>query len=219
MTLDELIEEFYRVRYRNHKLFQVYTPDTPSEMIVGPSPDTKDWIEWRLLERSKHIDTDFDAFEEEIGIQLPSSFKRWHSRYYTLDGDVSLVRLPSIPLNVPFGPLRSAMSGAMYFPENFRKMGYLQFGDDGNDVGPICFHTGAPCENHDYPIYVWDHEGDDEDVSFLSLMFTSFRKLLECVVHHHGGTLPDYEELPEGYAGFKIIDPEGAGRYFNWNSS
>lgn len=214
MSLDELIDEFYRVRYkRQMPLYMVLTADTPTEMIIGRSPDTTDWIEWKLLERSNDIDPAFTVFEKEIGHKLPESFKRWHSRYYTLDGDISIVRLPEIPSNNPFGDLRSQMFD-QYLPEALSKRGFIPFASDGNDVGPLCFDSSMIIDDNEWPIYVWDHEGDDSD-KYLKLIFSNFRKLLECCTHLYGGQLAGYGELAEGISGFSVIDPEGAGNYFS----
>jgi len=212
MSIGEVIDELYRVRYLNcGPLHWVHTAETPKEMIVGTT-SSADWIEWRLLERSNKVSADFVTFEAEIGYTLPHSFKLWHSRYYTLDGDMSIVRLPPIPLHSPFTPLRDEMF-EQYLPETLRQKGYLPFGSDGNDTGPICFHTALGSEDSEYAIYVWEHEGDESE-RYMTLMFSNFRKLLECCVHLHGGRLTNYPTLPDQYEAFAVIDPDGAGKYF-----
>jgi hypothetical protein len=213
MSLDELIEEFYRVCYGNRaNLRTVETPTTPQEMLVDDDSHASDWVRWKLIERSKVIVAEFAKFENEISYKLPESFKLWHSRYFTLDGDIGFVRLPAIPSNDPFKPLRKLMFEG-WIPKQIADQGFLAFGSDGNDRGSLCFKTSAVVENADYPIYLWDHGwvGTNRE---LRLMFSSFRKLLECSVHHAGGKLIEHGTLPEGVKGFSFIDPEGAGTFF-----
>jgi hypothetical protein len=210
IPLDTLIEEFYRACYPKDRLKSVH-PSPPKEMMVDEN-DQREWFEWKLVKRSEGIDPQFTAFENEIGCILPESFKQWHSRYYTLDGDLGFIRLPAIPSNDPFGPVRHEMF-EMYLPERYREQGFLPFGSDGAwDAGPLCFHTGINDDAADWPIYLWDHDNAKQDPI---LCFSNFRKLLECSIHDWGGHLLDYGSLAIGSQGFTVIDPEGAGRFYN----
>jgi len=209
--LDDLIQELYRKRYGNPVAGKIVcTSDTPEEMIPETDNGLSGWVEWKLIERRGEIDPGFEALEKELKCKLPYSFKYWHSRYYQLDADMSLIRLPAVPSNNPFKDLRREMF-EMYFPEKYREQGYVPFGSDGNDTGPICFHTQAEVDDFDYPVYVLEPYTKDS----MQLQFSNFRKLLEYLVHYLRGTLTDYGDLPEGYAGFKIIDPDGAGKYYD----
>lgn len=214
MSIDEIIEAFYDECYRKSRpMYTVKTPNIPSDMIAGPGRYNDDWIEWKLLPRAAGIDPTFANFEREVGVTFPNSFKLWHSRYFTLDGDVGFVRLPEIPSNDPFGPLRFEMF-EIYTPQELRDRGFVAFGGDGWwDAGSLCFNTSADVSDGEWPIYLWDHDsvGTEQE---LELMFTNFQKLLECCIHNCGGTLPEYGPLPEGVEGFKIIDPTGIGVYF-----
>jgi hypothetical protein len=213
MTLEELVDEFYRVCYKYpDRLTVVHTPQTPEDMIVDNSPHSSEWVRWKLLERSKVIVPEFVEFEKEIGCKLPESFKLWHSRNFTLSGDVGFVRLPAIPSNNPFQPLRDKLIGG-WIPKEVEDQGFLPFGSDGWwDAGSLCFKTSANIENADYPIYLWDHGWVGTDREF-RIVFSNFRKLLECCVHYAGGKLPDYDPRPKGTKGFATIDPEGAGKF------
>lgn len=173
------------------------------------------FVQWELLHRSQAIDPQFHDFEREVGVTFPDSFKRWHSRYFTLDGGIgghgaiSGIDLPAIPSNDLFGPLREQMF-EIYLPEPLRRRGFVPFASAW-DTGPLCFDTTAQVPDADWPIYIWDHE-DEQDVQ---LVFSSFRKLLECCVHNCGGIMPDYGPLPEDVDGLKSIDPNGIGLYYD----
>ena len=129
MPLNDLIELIYRVRYGNpDRLYQVRTNFTPEDMIVKYDPKSAGRIQWRLIRRSDGIDPGFSDFEREIGCALPESFKLWHSRYYTLNGDIGFVRFRSIPSNDPFGPLRKEMTGkGLYLPDTIVERGFVGF--------------------------------------------------------------------------------------------
>lgn len=222
-SLHDLVEELYRVRYRRTTNTTVWIPEMPTDMISSKK-GIDGWADWKLIERSGEIDPGFKDLEEETGYSLPYSFKYWHSRYYQLDGDMGLIRLPEIPSNKPYSPLRSHIF-QMYLPEEYRQRGFLPFGAADNDMGPLCFYTQADVPNADWPIYGWNHDvmpGTYNHVPTaawdLPLCFSNFRKLLECIVHFLGGHLPEFPELPPKQAGFRIIDPDAAGIYFNMYS-
>jgi hypothetical protein len=212
----DLIETFYDVCHRQFAPFMLpVVPDDPAEMLVG-TPTSSNWIEWKLLFRSTGIDPAFATFEQEMGVVFPHMFKLWHSRYFTLDGGIggvgenaviSGIYLPAIPSNDPFGPLRFEMT-EMDFPEKQRARGFVPFASAW-DVGPLCFDTSADVKDADWPIYIWDHEDEDD----IHIVFSSFRKLLECCIYNCGRMPPGYTRLPPGKEGMKSIDPTGYGLY------
>jgi hypothetical protein len=205
IPISELIEEFYRACYGHRPMKMVWTSDTPRDMMVHPDDeDENEWFEWKLVERSQGIAPGFEDIEKECGHALPESFKQWHSRYFMLDGDLGMVRLPEIPSNDPFGRLREIMFG--YEPASLIAQGLVPFAYDGNDGGALCFDTRKPAENNEWSILFHDHEWNE--IERMEIVFTSFRKLLECCIHVWDGTLMDYPGIEPRYKGFAQIDPK-----------
>lgn len=207
MDENELIETLCRLRYKPPTMWTVFGDWIPHEMLVTGQVDKEGWVEWKLLPRSVGVDPGFAKLEKEIGATFPRMFKLYYSRYYFLDGDLSMLRFPRSTPNKPFDELRDLILNS-YFPERIKGIGLIPFASDGNDAGPLCFDTRQSRNDADYPIVLWDHDwvGTHNEIS--PTIFSSFTKLLECCVHLWS---KDKTPYTQGIAGFVEIDPDGAG--------
>jgi hypothetical protein len=208
----DLIDQFYNTVYKARTpLKTVYAVNTPHDMIVGNEPDSEGWIEWRLIRRSETIDPALAEFEQEIGHPLPHLFKQWHSRYYTLDGDIGIARLPEIPSNDSLRPLRTTYR--CFFPdERLYNMGLIPFGNEAMmDAGPLCFDTRVSISDANWPIIYWDHEWANTNREIGPAIFSSFGKLLECAIHYWAPGIQDGKMRTKRIRDFFEIDPTGAG--------
>jgi hypothetical protein len=205
----DLVERFYETVYAAlAPLWTVLTPSTPSEMLISGEPDAYGWVEWKLIRRSEGIDPALVEFEQELGHRLPQLFKLWHSRYYTLDGGIAIVRLPSIPSN---DPLRSLRKQGGFLPERLYEM-LIPFGTEGMlDAGPLCFDIRNPVPDADWPIRYWDHEWNGTEREIGPVIFSSFGKLLECAIHYWLPGALGWETQRSRISGFFDIDPDSAG--------
>lgn len=146
-------------------------------------------------------------------IKLPDNFIQWHRAYFFIDVGCAILDLPS---SLPSEPLASIKMDLEW--DELISFGFIPFGHEGNDTGPLIFDTRNSKTNVDFPIRVYEHEycGDPEGVS--EIIFSSFEKLLECVTHfvNSRSHKKDHEIIPD----FLKIDPEGAGKNGNayWNS-
>lgn len=204
----DLIEDLFRA----HALLKgplccVLTDRTPTNMIVRTSTDSPGWIEWRMVRQPPAAQDRYDSLEAELGCRFPDSFKSWHSRYYTLDMDIEIARLPSSPSNDPLGPLCQRILGG----DRPRELGLVPFGDEGMmDAGDLCFDARAPRDDADWPIVYWDHEWERSPHEIGPTIFSNFAKLLECAIHFLQGD-HRFGARRHRIAGFFDIDPDGAG--------
>lgn len=202
-----LPEEFFREYCAieiNRKF--VYSEDIPIEMMSSKK-DESGWFEWKCIPGTLTND-DYKQIERQYNAQFPISFIAWHKLYFFPRVDCSLLRLPG---SLPTKPLEEITN---YFEwdisEELIREGFVPFGDEGNDAGPLVFDTRTQIEPNEFPIRFYDHEycGDMDGVS--DIIFSSFPKLLECIIHYLKETETKYtfEVIPD----FFNIDPLGAGK-------
>ena len=207
----DLVDRFYKTVYANKiMLGTVFIEFTPLDMVVSQEYRIGGWVDWKLIRRSEGIDPALTDFELEIGYSLPHLFKLWHSRYYTLYGQIGIARLPEIPSNNPLEPLRKTYYELL--PEQLYQIGLIPFGDEGMmDAGPLCFDTRQPMPDADWPIVYWDHEWANSDREISPAVFSSFGKLLECAIHYWSPGVLGWKAQQKRIRGFFHIDPHGAG--------
>ncbi|MEQ8811527.1 MAG: hypothetical protein RIE59_20830 [Imperialibacter sp.] len=165
------------------------------------------WIKWKPI-RGTLSESDYYQIEKDLGILFPKTFISWHQSYYFLDGDCSIIRLPASNPNRPLDDLKQAINWSC--SRHLISSKIYPFADEGNDIGPLVFDGRMPMQDNEFPIRVYDHEygGDLDGLS--EIIFTSFSKLLECVIHYltELKTRKNFEIIPD----FFEIDREGAGR-------
>ena len=210
--MSDAVEKFFRAYYACFAPQRIpLSPTTPREMLARVEPDNSGYVEWRLTPQGDKA-VDLAPLETVVGIPLPPSFKAWFTRYYTLDMDCSIVRLPECPSNNPLGPLKVIMTASHAFSTIPRQLGLIPFGEESNDVGPLCFDARQPKTDGEWPIVYWDHELDTKPRAIGPTIFSNFEKLIECVTYYleGGKTL---EQREKRIAGFFEIDPVGAGAH------
>ena len=183
----------------------VFYDDIPKEMVLTPK-DESGWFEWKLVKGSIPTE-EYDKLEKQFAIKFPMNFINWHKSYYFLDGDCSIVRLPTSILTKPLESIRQNLD--WYIPEMLIPLGLIPFADEGNDTGPLVFDTRNKSDLTDFPIRVYDHEYDGDLDGLSDIIFSSFQKMIECLTHllneRNSGKL--FEIIP----GFFSIDSNGAG--------
>src|SRR5579885_577741 len=190
--MSDYIERFFRAyQASSEPMSVVLIASTPLDMLVDPTPNKSGWVEWKLVPQMTSLEPAMLALEKEVGIGLPTSFKDWLSRYYTLDMDIAIARLPACPSNNPLGPLRERIFGSGYHSERPRALGLLPFGAEAKmDAGPLCFDTRQARADNGWPIVYWDHDFDKRPEEIGPMIFSSFAKLIECATH--------FLEIPKG---------------------
>jgi hypothetical protein len=212
---------FFEAFARCSPLMTVQTERTPPEMIVRVDEESEGWIEWRLIPCEGACDPVLRDLERACRVVLPPSFRRWYGSYYTLDMDVSVVRLPENPSNDPGGPLRRLLTNPAF--REVRDLGLMPFGDEARgDAGPLCFDARGGGDPDAWPVTFWDHERAGMDQAIGPIMFSSFdRLLIGCTAYMH-----QFEQLKGAIAqrgrwtsqdhrdctqALMAADPEGAG--------
>lgn len=179
-------------------LVTVQTARTPPEMVIGPDRRSRGWVQWRLLPCDVDLEPRFLELEHRCGHAFPATFKRWYSSCFTLDMDLSVVRLPANPSNAPLVPLAEIALGSSVHSARPLELGLLPFGDEAMmDAGPICFDTrdgGAP---DNWPIRYWDHEYNSTPEEVGPVIFSSFGKLTECCTKYMLCFAAVRERLPD----------------------
>lgn len=135
-------------------------PGKIEKEMVDPNQDNnKEWKKWLPIP-STVTETDLVEYENKIGYKLPDSYKRFlkHNHFYELwIAECSF-------FSHPIHSWKSELYKMIFkgFPKEFLiDKGRIPFAD-WSDWGMLCFDTTAECENHDYPIFLWDHEISDE---------------------------------------------------------
>ena len=200
-------------------LATVRTASTPSDMIVRPVADSKGWIEWKLIPCEVGLTDAFAALERRVGYRWPPSFKEWYGTFFTLDMDVSIVRLPANPSNAPLQPLEKRTVTPDPFDQAAQSLGLIPFGDEAMmDAGPLCFDPRGGGDPDRWPVTYWDHEWAGTDQQIGPPVFSCFAKLIECCTHYmnaaahakSSGADPRTSRTT-WLAAMVRLDPQGAG--------
>jgi hypothetical protein len=183
----------------------VFTKDIPKEMVLS-GPDEDGWFCWKLLSGTLQK-SDYSLLERQFKVELPLSFIDWHKQYFFLDGDCSLLRLPESNPNLPLQDIINNFKWRLN--ETLISNKFYPFGDEGNDTGPLVFDGRAATTNNEFAIRVYDHEFGGSLDGLSDVIFSSFSKLLECIIHYMTEiqTRRNFEIIPD----FFEIDPTGAG--------
>jgi hypothetical protein len=197
----------------------VRTASTPSDMIVRLDADSQGWVEWKLIPCDVDFSGAFTAMERRLGYPLPPSFKAWHGTFFTLDMDVSIVRLPCNPSNAPLQPLEKRTVTPDPFDEASRSLGLIPFGDEAMmDAGPLCFDPRSGSDPERWPVTYWDHEWAGTDQQIGPPIFSCFEKLIECCTHYMeaaAGAKASGDDLLKVRGALLTsmiaLDPDGAG--------
>lgn len=202
--MKDKIEAFFKA-YWKKGMKCVYTDKVPKRMMTT-SVDKDGLFEWKLFQGSLTFD-DYKKVEAKFNVTFPDNFIEWHKRYFFADCDCSIIRLPH---SLPTKPLEQLIDHLDWdIPERLIPLGFIPFADEGNDAGPLVFDTRNSNDKKDFPIRVYDHEygGDLDGLS--EIIFSSFDKMLECLIHFLTETKSRkrYEVIPDFYT----IDPDGAG--------
>src|SRR4051812_23266484 len=88
----------------------VYTDRFPEEMKASQKDD-EGWIEWKPIEGTLQ-ENDYNAIERSYSVVYPKSFINWHKSFFFLDGDCSILRLPS---SSPKQPLEELIRNLNWF--------------------------------------------------------------------------------------------------------
>ena len=203
--MTDLTNKFFTAYLTAFNPKTVFTKDTPREMMVD-EPNDNGWFEWKLIDGTLSVE-DYKTIEDEFKVQLPTSFLLWHMRYFFLNADTSILRLPTSNPNSPLTDLKQKLD--WFIAEQLIPQKLYPFGDEGNDAGPLVFDGRVLSEDNEFPIRYYDHEfgGDLEGLS--EIIFSSFEKLLQCLTHYMTELKErrNFEIIPD----FFKIDPAGAG--------
>lgn len=204
--MTDLSQKFVEAYSSVHSLKTIYTDSFPAEMKASEI-DNDGWIEWKPIKGTLQ-ESDYRKLERKYSVLFPKSFINWHKSYYFLDADCSILRLP---ISSPTRPLEDLEGNLNWFiPEQLIPQNLYPFADDGNDAGPLVFDGREPIMDNEFPIRVYDHEYGGEPEGLSEIIFSSFPKLLECMIHYmvELRSRRSFEIIPD----FLQIDPEGAGR-------
>jgi hypothetical protein len=200
--MTDKIEQFFKA-YWTPGMRSVYSDKIPEEMMQS-AIDKEGYYEWKLIPGTLTAD-DYKKIGATFNVIFPDNFIEWHKRYFFANCDCSIVGLPH---SLPTRPLEELINNLDWdIPEQLIPLGFIPFGDAGNDVGPLVFDARNTNDKKDFPIRVYDHEycGDLDGLS--EIIFSSFEKMLECLTHFCTETKPKFKVIPAFYA----IDPNGAG--------
>ena len=183
----------------------VFIKDSPKEMMQSPV-DTEGWFEWKLIKGTFDVN-EYDKVEKEFNIKFPKAFIEWHKEYFFLDADTSILRLPISNPNLPLRELRSNLN--WFIAEQLIQQKIYPFGEEGNDAGPLVFDGRKEIIDNNFPIRFYDNEFGGDLQGLSEIIFSSFEKLLKCLVHFMTElkTRKNYEIIPD----FFVIDRDGAG--------
>ena len=203
--MTELITKFFDAYFKTFSNKTVFTDDVPQEMILTEEDD-EGWFEWTLIEGTL-VEEDYQKVEREFRVEFPKSFINWHRRYYFLDADVSILRLPTSNPNLPLEEIKKGLNS--FIAEQLIPKKLYPFGYDGNDAGPLVLDGRVSTKDNEFPIRVYDHEFGGDLIGLSEIIFSSFEKLLACLTHYMTElkTRKNFEIIPD----FFRIDPTGAG--------
>jgi hypothetical protein len=204
--MTSLINQFFNSYLKAFPPKAVFTVNTPKEMMLSPV-DEDGWFEWQLTEGGIG-ESEYEKLEREFNVVLPKSFIEWHKAYFFLSGDCSILRLP---YSNPLQPLKEIKDNLDWFiPQQIIPQKLYPFASEGNDAGVLVFDGRIPVNGNEFPIRVYDHEYGGHADGLSEIIFTSFDKLLECLIHYFNELTKrkNFDIIPE----FFQIDPEGAGK-------
>lgn len=207
----DLIDKFFNALEMSEMLTVIDSP-VPEEMIVSRNGE---WVNWKKMpgntERIK-----YHKMEARYSTKLPEDFIEWHRRYFFLDCDCSIIRLPHSHPSDPFREIEMMWNYPLAHELIAQKL--YPFGEDGNDTGPLVFDMRSKNDPANIPIRVYHHEYGGDLAGLDEIIFSSFQKLLECLTYflEETRTRHNFEVIPE----FFEIDPEGSGAtgYVYWTS-
>jgi hypothetical protein len=165
MNVDYKIDAF--VRKVNNSPREPLSPDEVPEFLRIGGPDKHGQFMWEIKESNcEWIERWFEAFEQELHLQFPPSFRSLMSRYafpafqcgpvflYANTGD-ELLSEQDFTWEFKERTFRDkGLIGAL-FPA-----GYLQVGNPHDtDYDPICFDTKNRRDDGECPLVGIDHEG------------------------------------------------------------
>jgi len=206
--MEKIINDFFNAYVRFTSMRAVYVKEQIPEAMMASPVDNDGWFEWKLLAGSLPS-TEYGALYRKYSIALPELFTRWHQKYFFLDGDCSIVRLPfSSPIahldeisNILNNDLAKELIAQKLYP----------FAMQGNDNGFLIFDARKHSETQNYPIRNFDNYSIDLEDGLGEIVFSSFEKMLECLTYFLKAT---YSQNPaEVIPQFFHLDPDGAGKY------
>lgn len=204
--MTNLIDQFFVAYLEAFNSITVFTNTTPKEMMASPV-NKEGWFKWKTVTGTLQ-DADYKNIEDHFNIELPKSFIDWHKAYFFLGGDCSILRLPTSNPNEPLQEIKRNLN--WHVPQQLIPQKLYPFASEGNDTGPLVFDARSPLVNNEFPIRIYNQEfgGDIEGLG--EIIFSSFRKLLECLTHYltQLKTRKSFEIIPD----FFQIDPAGAGK-------
>ena len=147
----------------------------PDDMRVGVA-NSGGWATWKPVS-SRISEPQLEALEAQIHMAFPPLFKALLLDRCLLMTDF-VVRLPRTPSDAPLRELRRSLR-LVEDDSYFSTHGYLPFGDDSNDAGPVCFDTTRRLPDGDCPIVVVDHERIGEPGYAGTVEWPSFAALID----------------------------------------
>ena len=168
-------------------------PFDPSDAGVPPEMVDleiagSDWVRWKVIPSRVQL-SDIERLESRAGGPFPPLFRAFLQYAHVLSLESGGVRLPSLPSDNALGDL----SGSLSSWASLASAGFVAFGDDLNDKGPICFDCARRLPDGDCPIVLFDHDelfslGEtgaghrESDVRLAREVAPSFTSLLERIV-------------------------------------
>jgi hypothetical protein len=201
-----LVSQFFKSYLKTFPPKTVFTDYSPKEMMLS-SVNDDGWFEWKLTEGN--IDeSEYKNLEKGFNVTFPKSFIEWHKAYFFLDGDCSILRLP---YSNSLQPLKEIKDNLEWFiPQQIIPQKLYPFANEGNDAGVLVFDGRLPANGNEFPVRIYDHEYGGHPGGLSEIIFSSFTKLLECLVHYFNELeqRKNFAIIPD----FFQIDPEGAGK-------
>lgn len=144
-------------------------PEPVEPEMADSTQDNQENLQiWHSIS-STVTDTDLKDLETQIGHFLPSDYKFFlkYKHFYSL---VIGVEFCSHPINKWRSELNK-MIFESFTNENLIERGFIPFADYGG-IGFLCFDSNRNPGDNNYPIVLWDHEGELENYSenFFELM-------------------------------------------------
>lgn len=203
--MEDNIENFFKAYFRYSTMTTVYTEDIPKSMMASEI-DEEGWIIWKPIDGKLNI-SEYHALESKFKVCLPLVFIDWHKRYFFLDCDCPIVRLPYSNPNKVLGEINDLFANEIAYQLINIKL--FPFATDGfNETGFWVFDGREEKQGNEFPIRVIDYAREELD-GLSPIIFSSFSKLLECLTHYLKtiGIQHGYQAIID----FLEIDPKGAG--------
>ena len=151
------------------------SPYVPREMVDGP-PDESGWVPWKPVDNPMP-DQNLRKLEELYHVSFPPLFRAYLLHKCLLMTDF-VVRLPQTPVDKPLSEIEQRLQ-LLDQESFFRENSLIPFGDDANDVGPVCFDLKSPIDGEDYAVVVVDHHRTREPNYRGEFKWKSFADLLD----------------------------------------